>query len=800
MKRCVITVKGIVQGVGFRPFVYNLASRLALKGTIKNTLEGLVIDVEGDEPDRLLSEIRQSPPPLAKIDELHVEYLEPSGISGLQIVSSEGSGSFTLLSPDVSVCEDCLKELLDPLDRRYGYPFINCTNCGPRYSITFRIPYDRQNTTMSVFEMCPDCHREYHDPSNRRFHAQPNACPSCGPKVFVVILEGSKEIKDDPIGETIKILKAGGIVAVKGLGGFHLCCNAEDETAVALLRSRKRKSNKPFAMMLPTVEHVASICEMSDTERWLLTSNKRPIVLMKRLSDSLSKIKIARSVSPNNRYFGCMLPYTPLHYLLFYHNQREPHFNALVMTSGNLAEEPIVKDNDMAVQKLSPFVDALLLHNRNIFVAIDDSVVRVVETDLVVETSEPTNQKRTAFTSFIRRARGYVPEAIVIGNKGDDVLGVGADIKNAFAIAKGRYGIMSQHIGDMENEETLRFYEGVLDSLSKVYGFNATAVGYDMHPDYLSTRWAIQYCQRRGIKGFALQHHHCHIASVIAEEGIEGRVVGVAFDGAGYGTDGNIWGSEFMVCEGAGFHRVASFEYLPLPGGDRAVKECWRVAMGFLRSNLTEQDYWSALGMLGFVERYGQARIENLTKLIDANGMSPLSSGAGRYFDAVSAILGLCDQNTFEGEAAMALESVVDEYALSSSGHYHYSVIEKPDNDKPQYTVVFKEMAYEILQDIMSKEPISSIATRFHNTIKSVIVELVMGLAEQYNTNKVVLSGGVFQNLCLLRSTIEGLSSKGMRVYCNKKVPANDGGIALGQVYIVRELLKKGVEDDKVDR
>lgn len=793
MKRCVITVKGIVQGVGFRPFVYNLASRLSLKGTIKNTLEGLVIDLEGDEPERLLSEISQNHPPLAKIDELQVEYLEPLGISGLRIVSSEGSGRFTLLSPDVSICEDCLKELSDPSDRRYGYPFTNCTNCGPRYSITFRVPYDRQNTTMSVFEMCPDCHREYHDPSNRRFHAQPNACPSCGPEVFLVDAKGVlKGIRDDALAQVISILKSGGIVAVKGLGGFHLCCNAEDESAVALLRRRKRKSNKPFALMLPTVEHVASICEMSDTERAVLTSNKRPIVLMKKLSDRSSKIKIAKSVSPNNRYFGCMLPYTPLHYLLFYHNCAESHFNALVMTSGNLAEEPIVKDNDLAIQKLSPFVDALLMHNRDIFVAIDDSVVRVVETDLVVENSEPTNQKRTTFTTFIRRARGYVPEAIVIGDEGDDVLGVGADIKNAFAIAKGRYGIMSQHIGDMENEETLRFFQGVLDTLCTVYGFNAIAVGYDMHPDYLSTRWAIQYCQKRGIRGFALQHHHCHIASVIAEEGLEGRVVGVAFDGSGYGTDGNIWGSEFMVCDGTDFHRVAFFQYLPLPGGDRAVKECWRVVLGFLRSNLTDQDYWSVLDRLGFSQRYGRDRIENLTKLIDVKKMSPLSSGAGRYFDAVSALLGICDRNTFEGEAAMALESMVDDYALSRSGHYHYSIIENHATDKPQYAVEFKDMAYEILQDVISQEPVSSIATRFHNTLKSVVIELAVRLAEQYNTNKVVLSGGVFQNLCLLRSTMEGLSSNGLNVYCNKKVPANDGGIALGQVYIVRELLKRG--------
>ncbi len=782
MKRLQITLKGIVQGVGFRPFVYNLARDLGLKGTIKNTSDGLVIDVEGLETATFIKQLAQSPPPLARIEEITYEVLPLLNYPDLKILPSENTGRFTLLSPDISICEDCLRELFDPKDRRYQYPFINCTNCGPRYTITLEVPYDRPKTTMAVFQMCPQCLKEYNDPTNRRFHAQPNACPDCGPSLSFVSINGPSTDTLDPLTQAIQTIKGGGIVAIRGLGGFHLCCDAEVQEAVRLLRRRKRRSNKPFAIMLPNPEHVRAICELSPEEVELLVSNRRPIVLLRKLTPHTAGIKIAEAVSPGNGYFGCMLPYTPLHYLLFYYNSKTPLFRALVMTSANVAEEPIVKDNEQAIIKLSHFADGLLLHNRDIFMGVDDSVVKVIN-------HEPQEV-------FIRRARGYVPEAITIASDGEDVLGVGADIKNAFAITKGRFAIIGQHIGDMENEETLRFFEEVLNNLSQVYNFRAQAIGYDMHPDYLSARWAKDFAKRHSLLAFALQHHHCHIASVIAEHGLQGRVLGAALDGAGYGTDGNLWGSEFLLCEGSRFERLAAFEYMPMPGGDKAAKECWRPALGLIRTNTSDIDYWHIVERLGFIERYGRDRLQNITQIIDKGFMTPLSSGAGRLFDAVAAIVGCCEHNTFEGEAAMVLEGLLNDLGdMALTEAYPYLIKRLSNHERIQYRISFRDTLMAIIEDLFSGLPPKNVSLRFHNTLSRTVIEMLTMLSELYDCQQIALSGGVWQNSYMLRCVKGALINKGLKVYCNTKVPTNDGGIALGQVYIVRELMKGGTDE-----
>ena len=541
-----ILIKGIVQGVGFRPFIYNLAKSFGLKGYVKNTSNGVIIEAEGEFLNEFLQSIQNKCPPLARIDSIEIEKLPDRGYEGFIIISSIDEGSFTLISPDISICDDCLAEMLNSSDRRYLYPFINCTNCGPRYSITNNVPYDRPNTTMSVFNMCLQCLSEYNDPLNRRFHAQPNACHECGPKLEFRVqsseltplsppllrreLKGGAFPEKNPIEATIELLKQGAIVAIKGIGGFHICADAENEDAVKRLRERKRRSNKPFALMSPDTEAVRQFCEVSDEQEKLLKDKRRPIVLLKKrvigdgswvMGEGKSFINLPEDIAPNNRYLGFMLPYAPLHYLLFFypitHNPSPItyHFNALVMTSGNLSEEPIVISNDEAVSKLSDIADAFLLHNRDIFMRVDDSVIKVRNVQSVKsrESGAPRSthdtqrksghRQRTRITelpSFIRRARGYTPEPIQLKDDGPDVLGCGADIKSTFTITKGSYAIVSQHIGDMENLETLNFFEETLNNLKQVYRANPVAIAYDLHPNYLSTKWALLQSQISNLK------------------------------------------------------------------------------------------------------------------------------------------------------------------------------------------------------------------------------------------------------------------------------------------------------------
>ncbi len=791
MKRVLISIKGIVQGVGFRPFVYNLATSLNLRGYVTNTAECVFIDIEGEEIPAFIERLPKEAPPLSKIKDIEVSSLPLQNYEAFSILESSDNEGFTLLPPDVSVCEECLREMFDADDRRYLYPFINCVNCGPRYTITHAVPYDRKNTTMSVFSMCAECETEYNDAASRRFHAQPNACPKCGPQLELKVISEKFKVdeKIDPMKAAIELLRQGAIVAVKGLGGFHLACDAANNEAVERLRFNKRKNNKPFALMAPDIKTIESYCEMSEEEKNILVSNQRPIVLLKKKSNADSIMPLSESISPDNKYLGFMLPYTPLHYLLFYYPltqdagsritklsdiSQTPNFSSLVMTSGNISEEPIVTDNDEALSKLSDLADAFLIHNRNIFMRADDSVVRC-----------SLHDKKDGLL-FIRRSRGYVPDPIKLDGDGPEVLGCGADIKNTFTLTKGNYAIPSQHIGDMENYETLNSFEESLSNLKKVYRARPVAIGYDLHPNYLSTKWALS--QNSDTKFLGIQHHYAHIASVMAENSMKNKVLGVAFDGTGYGTDGTLWGGEFLIADIEGFRRAGHFRYLPLPGGEAAIREPWRMAVSYIR-NMAGEEAIHYLNAINFIDRYGIEKIKDVLAIVDKNIFSPATSSCGRLFDSVSAILGICDLNTFEGEAAIALESyTVDDI----SDDYPVDII-----FRDRMEIDFSMTIFRIVQDIEQGISKNLISTKFHNTIIEATARVVEKLSAVNRINDVVLSGGVFQNMYLLKNAVSRLKSSGLNVYINEKVPSNDAGISLGQAYIVRERIKAGIWGQK---
>jgi hydrogenase maturation protein HypF len=777
--KCVnISIRGVVQGVGFRPFIHALAHELSLKGFVTNTSEGVFMTAEGERLETFLERIRTDAPPLSRIMSIDISPAEPAGFPDFSIRESRETGSFTLLSPDVAVCDDCLKEMFDKNDRRYLYPFINCTNCGPRYSITRSVPYDRANTTMKVFRMCPECSSEYGNPADRRFHAQPDACAVCGP--HVALTAGDRVIVDaggDPLIEAIRLLKEGSIVAVKGLGGFHIACDASNADAVKRLRERKRRSNKPFALMAPDIGRIKKFCLVAGEEERLLLSMRRPIVLLEKRGDNT----LPEEVSPGNRYIGFMLPYTPLHHLLFRYppekgSELVSHFDALVMTSGNISEEPIVIDNDEAVAKLSGIADAFLVHNRDIFMRVDDSVMKHGRGEAGISWSSDTRWS----PSFIRRSRGYVPDPIPLIEDGPDVLGCGADLKNTFTITKGRYAIPGQHMGDMENYETINFFEETLRNIKAVYRAEPVAIGYDLHTGYLSTRWALR---QQGVKKIGIQHHYAHIASVMAEKGIGEKVIGVAFDGTGYGEDGTLWGGEFLISDTKGFRRAGHLDYVPLPGGAMAIREPWRIAVSCVKKAAGKEaiDY---LKPAGFVEKYGIEKIETILKICGEKTLSPLSSGAGRLFDAVAAVTGVCDRNTFEGEAAIALESLVLDDVLED---YPVDI-----SFRDPMVIDFSMVILSILKDIEAGEDRRVISSKFHNTVASAIAAVVLKLSAVTGIRKVVLSGGVFQNACLTKTVMRDLVPEGLNIYTNELVPCNDGGISLGQAYIVRERIKTG--------
>jgi hydrogenase maturation protein HypF len=635
------------------------------------------------------------------------------------------TGEFALISPDVATCAECLADFTDAANRRYGYAFTNCTNCGPRYTIIRDIPYDRPKTTMAAFRMCPACQAEYEDPRNRRFHAQPNACPACGPRLSA------------PVEEARRRLARGEVLAIKGLGGFHLACDARNQEAVERLRARKRRSDKPFAVMVRDLAAAAALCHVSEAEQEALSSTRSPIVILRRGE----QVTLPNAIAPGNRTLGVMLPYTPLHHLLF----RDAPYDALVMTSGNLSEEPIVVSNDEAYQRLSQTADWFLTHNRAIYMRTDDSVVRVFE-----------GRERV-----MRRSRGYAPQTLDLGREVPELLACGGELKNAFCLTKGRHAILSQHIGDLENYETLEFFEETLRNLKKLFRVVPRAVAHDLHPQYLSTKYALE---KTGLPAIGVQHHHAHIASCMAEHGLSGETIGVAFDGTGYGTDGAIWGGEFLVAGYRGFTRRAHLRYVPLAGGDAAVRENWRAALGYLADTF---------GADASIEGVAEERVRVVRRMI-ASGLNTVpTSSCGRLFDAVAALIGLRREVTFEGQAAIELEMIAQD---GEGGRYDFAI----EGDGP-WQIDFRPMIGEILRDAATA-PVK--AAKFHNTLSEAIVEMCRLIASESALRRVCLSGGTFQNMRLLGATTAALRRKGLEVYLHAQVPPNDGGIALGQAAI----------------
>ncbi len=757
MKRVEINITGIVQGIGFRPFIYNLAKKHSIRGWVLNNEKGVVIDAESDDGnlDQFIHGIPAFAPPLAKIESFNLRYLDPQGYATFEIrKSEEAQEKFVLISPDVATCDQCLSELFSPENVRYRYPFINCTLCGPRFTIIKDIPYDRHKTTMQPFIMCPVCQREYEDPSDRRFHAQPNACAACGPSLRLLDRQG-KEVPGDAIEETLKLLSQGKILAIKGLGGFHLACDAENQVAVSSLRSRKFREDKPFAVMCRNIEEVKEHCEVSEEEKKLLLSVKRPIVILKRRQNST----VALAVAPYQDTLGVMLPYSPLHHLLL-----NGPLRTLVMTSGNVSDEPISYKNDEAFQRLCNIADYLLLHNRDIHMRCDDSVTRVFQRKPYI----------------LRRSRGYVPFPIKLSIPLEMILACGGELKNTFCLTRGRYAFLSHHIGDLENLETLTSFEEGIEHFKKLFYLEPKAVAYDLHPDYLSTQYALSILE---IPKVGVQHHHSHIVSAMAENGVEGEVIGIALDGTGFGTDGTIWGGEFLIANLRDFKRTAHLKKVPMPGGPMAIKEPWRMAMVYLHE--TYGDEMKHLG-IDLMKRVSLEKWEILKRMIEKRINTPMTSSMGRLFDAVSSLLSIRDEVHYEGQAAIELEMIADR-RVKEGYPFHIHKDEIPLMIDPAETI------RGIVHDLAEGIPSPIISGRFHRTIASLIVETCEMIRSRERLNRVVLSGGVFQNIFLLSLVTKGLRDSGFDVYTHHLVPPNDGGISLGQAVIAHMRLKAGM-------
>jgi hydrogenase maturation protein HypF len=768
-----ISVRGIVQGVGFRPFIYGLAVRHNLKGWVYNTSEDVKIEVEGtaEAIRQFEQELRTQAPPLAHIENVTFEYHRPAGYKSFEIRKSQAQrGKYQLISPDVATCQACLDEVMDPEDRRYRYPFTNCTNCGPRFTIIEGMPYDRPKTTMRYFKMCPRCQVEYDNPLDRRFHAQPNACPKCGPRVRLVDNQGNVVNKSNPIAAAGQLLKKGKILAIKGLGGFLLACDATNDDAVRTLRLRKNRPSKPFAIMVATVDEARKHCYVLPEEEKLLTSPQSPIVLMIWKAGS----SVSREVAPDLWFLGVMLPYTPLHHILL----RDVGL-PLVMTSGNLSEEPIARDNDEALRRLSGIADYFLVHNRDIYSRYDDSVAMV---------ERGTSQ-------LLRRARSYAPYPIRLPFKTRQVLGCGAEDKNTFCLTKDNYAFVSQHIGDMENMETLEHFDNTISLYKRLFHIEPGIVAHDLHPDYLSTKYA-QELGAAGVKLVPVQHHHAHIASCLADNGLEGPVIGVTFDGTGMGADGNIWGGEFLVADHRIFRRAGHLEYLPLPGGDAAVKKPYRTAIGYVLALLGEEGLNNVIAGAAKqsratpISRITEIEVEVIKRQIERDINSPLTSSMGRLFDAISALLGIRGEIDYEAQAAVELEmaayssvlagGVSDELTSSAQESYPYRLAK----DKGVRIVRLKELLSAVVEDLQHGVSRGRISVRFHNTVAAMINETCGLISDETGITQVALSGGVFQNRLLLRKAVDLLEGSGFHVLTHRQVPCNDGGVSLGQAVI----------------
>jgi hydrogenase maturation protein HypF len=832
-----IHITGIVQGVGFRPFVYGLARRYGLTGWVRNTSAGVDIEANGmaDALAAFTAALRDELPPLAHIDSLSAAPRPANGFVSFDIRESRAEpGAFQPISPDVAVCDDCLRELFDPTDRRHRYPFINCTNCGPRFTIIRDIPYDRPLTTMAGFPLCADCAAEYADPLDRRFHAQPVACPVCGPRLW---LECPGDATGSPTGEdalqaTRTLLRDGAIVAVKGLGGFHLACDATNAAAVAELRRRKLRVGKPFAVMLPDLAAARRHCVLSPAEEELLLSRARPIVVARRRADST----IAAEVAPEQSTIGIMLPYTPLHHLLL---ERAPGFpEALVMTSANLSEEPIAHTNEAARERLAGLADAFLFHDRDIHTRCDDSVMRVVEeetrdsTDLSEERRSfgaASGMERRSHALPLRRSRGYAPYPVRLPWAGSPLLAVGAELKNTFCLTRDDYAFLSHHIGDLENYETLLAFEDGVAHLERLFRVRPAALAYDLHPNYLSTRYALERAAREGLPAVGVQHHHAHIAAGMAEHGLptDAAVIGVAFDGTGYGDDGAIWGGEFLVAGYGGYQRAAHLRYVPLPGGDRAVREPWRVALAWL--DAAGRPWDDDLPPVAYAHALGAPdRLTALQYQLAHRLNSPLTSSMGRLFDAAAALAGVRQVVSYEAQAAIEFEAAADADETGAyQFDYHWPTTapslpggngvegagqfapgsgqamtddrqEMEDHAARTMTTDYAKgiggvSAFQIdpapvfaalLADQRAGLPLGRRAARFHNGVAVMTRDVCRRLRAAHGLNDVVLSGGVWQNVTLLRRTLALLRADNFTIYTHRLVPPNDGGLALGQAVV----------------
>lgn len=747
-----ISVKGIVQGVGFRPFVYALANNLNLTGKVWNTSSSVEIIVTG-EKNTLASftqELRNNPPPLARIDQLEFHRIDSQVSSKFEIIESKGdASSFTPISPDICICDDCRKELFDPLNRRFRYPFINCTNCGPRLTIIKDIPYDRSKTTMAVFHMCEVCQTEYKNPLDRRFHAQPVACSTCGPKLSFRA-QGYSDIQgEDALNRARAFLKDGKILAVKGLGGYHIACDAANMAAVSTLIDRKHRSEKPLALMAFDESVILKYCQVSSEESKLLNSHQHPIVLLKR---TLHDFSLPELLAKSQNSLGFMLPYTPIHLLLL---EPDPGFpEVLVMTSGNLSEEPIAYEDGDAFNRLSPLVDGFLTHDRDINIRVDDSVIRIFD-------NKPY---------FIRRSRGYAPDSIRLPSEIPDILACGAELKNTFCLSKSDYGFLSHHIGDLENYETLRAFETGIEHYQKLFRINPQLIASDLHPDYLSSKYAKDRSEREGIPVICVQHHHAHLAACLVDNNWDSKepVIGCILDGTGYGTDGNIWGGEFLTGNYEGFSRLFHLLEVPLPGGDSSIKQPARIGVSYLHEAGIEMD--SDLPPVNF---FTSLELKTLTAQIEKRINTPLTSSMGRLFDAVASIIGIRQQVSYEAQAAIDLEYFSDP---NIADLYDFEIKNETINTIPIIQSIVKDWRLKVNKSIIS--------AKFHNTIARVCTEACKNIRNVNGIASVALSGGVWQNITLLAKTKYLLEKESFSVLIHRQVPTNDGGISLGQLLI----------------
>ncbi len=746
ISRIHIAIRGAVQGVGFRPFIYKLAEEMNLKGYVLNSSKGVFIEAESEKPalGNFVIRIEKEKPPLSVITSFETIFLDPVNYKKFEIRKSENeSETSALILPDISTCPDCLNEMLNPNDRRYLYPFINCTNCGPRFSIIESLPYDRPNTSMKDFVMCDKCREEYENPMDRRFHAQPTACPDCGPQIQLWNEQGELiSEKNEVLFKTIKLIAEGKIIALKGLGGFQLIVDAANQSAVKELRKRKKRDGKPFALMFPDLDSVKSVCQVIEIEERLLNSPEKPIVLLKKTDGTNSQIFIAENVAPNNPYLGIMLPYTPLHYLLM------KKFNKpIIATSGNLSEEPMCIDNNEALKRLNGIADYFLVNDRPIIRHVDDSIVRVINNRELV----------------LRRARGFAPLPIQvnINKKGISVLGVGGHLKNTVSLLTGDNLFTSQHIGDLSTEESNKAFLQVIKDFTNLYNTKPNVVISDLHPEYISTK----YSQNLNIANEKVQHHYAHIAACRLENRVTGDALGVSWDGTGYGLDGSIWGSEFFISGSNYYKHVGQFRKFRLPGGEKAIKEPRRTSLSILYEIYGNQFNKNLLKGI-----FTTKEIEVLISILNKNINSPFTSSCGRLFDAISSLTGLCQVLSYEAEGAMQLEFCADE---NEKGFYPFNI-----DKKDIFIIDWEPMIKSILSDLKLKVNVAIISAKFHNTLS----QIILSVANRININKIILSGGCFQNKILTENTIKILNENNYQVYWHQRIPPNDGGISVGQI------------------